>query len=141
LPRRISGNCAKHQRQLTVAIKRARHIALLPYTRINMMKNKSSLHLEFAGCFFVCFCLLYSFFCARKRLILRPALLLYLSNTARQGALLSAYASVHLEKSAKLFIYNEKSVVTNIQLRAENAEPGRTSLKKAAGWVSACKAG
>ncbi|PNT91442.1 30S ribosomal protein S18 [Clostridium thermosuccinogenes] len=32
LPRRISGNCAKHQRQLTVAIKRARHISLLPYT-------------------------------------------------------------------------------------------------------------
>ncbi len=32
LPRRISGNCAKHQRQLTTAIKRARHIALLPYT-------------------------------------------------------------------------------------------------------------
>jgi len=31
-PRRISGNCAKHQRQLTIAIKRARHIALLPYT-------------------------------------------------------------------------------------------------------------
>lgn len=32
LPRRISGNCAKHQRQLTAAIKRARSIALLPYT-------------------------------------------------------------------------------------------------------------
>lgn len=32
LPRRISGNCAKHQRQLTSAIKRARSIALLPYT-------------------------------------------------------------------------------------------------------------
>lgn len=32
LPRRISGNCAKHQRQMTIAIKRARHIALLPYT-------------------------------------------------------------------------------------------------------------
>lgn len=32
LPRRISGNCAKHQRQLTVAIKKARHIALLPFT-------------------------------------------------------------------------------------------------------------
>ncbi|HEX9062560.1 MAG TPA: 30S ribosomal protein S18 [Clostridia bacterium] len=32
LPRRISGNCAKHQRQLTTAIKRARHVALLPYT-------------------------------------------------------------------------------------------------------------
>ena len=32
LPRRISGCCAKHQRQLTLAIKRARHIAFLPYT-------------------------------------------------------------------------------------------------------------
>jgi small subunit ribosomal protein S18 len=32
LPRRISGNCAKHQRQLTVAIKRARNVALLPFT-------------------------------------------------------------------------------------------------------------
>ncbi len=32
LPRRISGNCARHQRQLTVAIKRARNVALLPYT-------------------------------------------------------------------------------------------------------------
>ncbi len=31
LPRRITGNCAKHQRALTVAIKRARHIALIPY--------------------------------------------------------------------------------------------------------------
>jgi len=32
LPRRTTGNCAKHQRQLTTAIKRARHIALLPFT-------------------------------------------------------------------------------------------------------------
>jgi small subunit ribosomal protein S18 len=32
LPRRISGNCAKHQRELTVAIKRARNVALLPFT-------------------------------------------------------------------------------------------------------------
>ncbi|HBG16274.1 MAG TPA: 30S ribosomal protein S18 [Firmicutes bacterium] len=32
LPRRISGNCAQHQRQLTVAIKRARQLALLPYS-------------------------------------------------------------------------------------------------------------
>jgi small subunit ribosomal protein S18 len=32
LPRRISGNCAKHQRALTMAVKRARNIALLPYT-------------------------------------------------------------------------------------------------------------
>jgi small subunit ribosomal protein S18 len=31
IPRRISGNCAKHQRELTVAIKRTRQIALLPY--------------------------------------------------------------------------------------------------------------
>ncbi len=31
-PRRISGNCAKHQRMLTMAIKRARNIALLPFT-------------------------------------------------------------------------------------------------------------
>lgn len=32
LPRRISGNCAKHQRQVTIAVKRARQIALLPFT-------------------------------------------------------------------------------------------------------------
>lgn len=31
LPRRITGNCARHQRQLTRAIKRARQVALLPY--------------------------------------------------------------------------------------------------------------
>ncbi len=31
LPRRVTGTCAKHQRQLTAAIKRARVIALLPY--------------------------------------------------------------------------------------------------------------
>jgi len=31
LPKRVTGTCAKHQRELTVAIKRARHIALLPY--------------------------------------------------------------------------------------------------------------
>ena len=31
LPRRVTGTCARHQRELTVAIKRARHIALLPY--------------------------------------------------------------------------------------------------------------
>ncbi|MBR2868217.1 MAG: 30S ribosomal protein S18 [Clostridia bacterium] len=32
LPRRVTGTCAKHQRELTTAIKRARQIALLPYT-------------------------------------------------------------------------------------------------------------
>lgn len=32
VPRRISGTCAIHQRKLTLAIKRARNIALLPYT-------------------------------------------------------------------------------------------------------------
>ena len=31
LPRRITGPCAKHQRELTEAIKRARHVALLPF--------------------------------------------------------------------------------------------------------------
>ena len=33
LPRRITGNCAKHQRAITVAIKRARHVALMPYVQ------------------------------------------------------------------------------------------------------------
>ncbi len=32
VPRRVTGTCAHHQRQLTTAIKRARHIAILPYT-------------------------------------------------------------------------------------------------------------
>jgi small subunit ribosomal protein S18 len=31
-PRRKTGTCARHQRRLTIAIKRARHLALLPYT-------------------------------------------------------------------------------------------------------------
>ena len=31
LPRRITGTCAKHQRAITLAVKRARHVALLPY--------------------------------------------------------------------------------------------------------------
>lgn len=31
LPRRVTGTCAFHQRELTISIKRARHIALLPY--------------------------------------------------------------------------------------------------------------
>lgn len=35
VPRRISGNCAKHQRELTLAIKRARQVALLPFTTIH----------------------------------------------------------------------------------------------------------
>ena len=33
LPRRATGACAKHQRDITLAIKRARHIALLPYAQ------------------------------------------------------------------------------------------------------------
>ena len=32
MPRRVTGNCAKHQRQLTEAIKRARYMALLPFS-------------------------------------------------------------------------------------------------------------
>jgi small subunit ribosomal protein S18 len=35
LPRRISGNCAKHQRELTASIKRARNIALMPFSVIS----------------------------------------------------------------------------------------------------------
>ena len=31
LPRRVTGNCAKHQRAITVAVKRARHMAIMPY--------------------------------------------------------------------------------------------------------------
>lgn len=31
VPRRVTGTCAQHQRELTTAIKRARHLALLPY--------------------------------------------------------------------------------------------------------------
>ena len=34
IPRRISGNCAKHQREITRAIKRARQVALLPFTAL-----------------------------------------------------------------------------------------------------------
>jgi small subunit ribosomal protein S18 len=35
VPRRISGNCAKHQREVTVAVKRARNIALLAFTSVD----------------------------------------------------------------------------------------------------------
>lgn len=31
IPRRVTGTCAYHQRELTIAIKRARHVALMPY--------------------------------------------------------------------------------------------------------------
>jgi small subunit ribosomal protein S18 len=34
IPRRISGNCARHQREITTAIKRARNIAILPFTTV-----------------------------------------------------------------------------------------------------------
>ena len=36
VPSRITGNCARHQRQLTTAIKRARAVALLPFSAINV---------------------------------------------------------------------------------------------------------
>ena len=45
LPRRVTGTCARHQRELTVAIKRARHLALLPYTAFNTVL--------FVRCFFM----------------------------------------------------------------------------------------
>lgn len=35
LPRRTSGTCAKHQRMLSQAIKRARHLALIPFVSVN----------------------------------------------------------------------------------------------------------
>jgi small subunit ribosomal protein S18 len=35
LPRRTSGTCAKHQRMLSQAIKRARHLALIPFVAVN----------------------------------------------------------------------------------------------------------
>ena len=38
-PRRKTGNCAKQQRRLTVAIKRARHLALLPYVSEHIRKT------------------------------------------------------------------------------------------------------
>lgn len=42
IPRRISGNCAKHQRMLALALKRARNIALLPFTtaKIKMREHR-----------------------------------------------------------------------------------------------------
>jgi small subunit ribosomal protein S18 len=34
IPRRISGNCAKHQREISTTIKKARNIAILPFTTV-----------------------------------------------------------------------------------------------------------
>jgi len=39
LPRRRTGTCAKHQHALVLAIKRARHLALLPYTPAHILKT------------------------------------------------------------------------------------------------------
>jgi small subunit ribosomal protein S18 len=36
VPSRITGNCARHQRELTTAIKRARAVALLPFTTVHV---------------------------------------------------------------------------------------------------------
>ena len=33
LPRRVTGNCARHQRAMTISLKRARHMALIAYTQ------------------------------------------------------------------------------------------------------------
>ena len=41
-PRRKTGTCAKHQHALALAIKRARHLALLPYTAAHMRKTGSA---------------------------------------------------------------------------------------------------
>ena len=50
VPRRISGNCAKHQRQLTTAIKRARIIALLPFVAEQLYQYIHSV-IQIPGCF------------------------------------------------------------------------------------------
>jgi small subunit ribosomal protein S18 len=42
-PRRKTGTCARHQRRLTVALKRARHLALLPYTADHLRTTGPSL--------------------------------------------------------------------------------------------------
>src|SRR5947207_13796788 len=42
IPRRISGSCARHQRQLTHAIKRARTVALLPYVSTDYDRRRKS---------------------------------------------------------------------------------------------------
>jgi len=42
-PRRKTGTCARHQRRLTVALKRARHLALLPYTAEHLRTTGPSL--------------------------------------------------------------------------------------------------
>ena len=39
-PRRQTGNCARHQRAIAAAVKRARHIALLPYTSTRFEDNR-----------------------------------------------------------------------------------------------------
>ncbi|PKL11287.1 MAG: 30S ribosomal protein S18 [Spirochaetae bacterium HGW-Spirochaetae-6] len=39
LPRRITGCCAKHQRKVKVAIKRARYMAILPFAKIEIIKK------------------------------------------------------------------------------------------------------
>ena len=43
LPRRVTGTCARHQREITVAIKRARHLALLPNFKKTSKINKQTL--------------------------------------------------------------------------------------------------
>ena len=48
-PRRKSGNCAKHQRMLTTALKRARHMAMLPYTADHVRAQMSSQARAMAG--------------------------------------------------------------------------------------------
>jgi len=106
-----------------------------------MMKNKAACIWSLRAVFCLLLLALF-FFCAREAFNSPPSIIIILIQYSQtRSAIIPPMLPYILEKSAKLFIYNEKSVVTNIQLRAENAEPGRTSLKKAAGWVSACKAG
>ena len=44
IPRRVTGTCARHQRQLTVAVKRARHLAFLPYVGAQTQFRSAAQH-------------------------------------------------------------------------------------------------
>ena len=58
LPRRMTGACAKHQRQLSIAIKRARTVALLPYTKGYSLRLSPDMAPAVSG-FLLQLCLMY----------------------------------------------------------------------------------
>ena len=74
LPRRITGTCAKHQRALTVAIKRARHVSLMPYNLILLTTNPNSELSSFSK---------YTLYFCDTPLTLLPAFVRYASTVRR----------------------------------------------------------